>query len=488
MNSFQNQFNSYGIKIAVLYSLVWFIDLLDGSMLNVALPTIAQAFSIDVTNAEWTIIGFLLALTIAIPISSWIGELYGLRNIFLLGQLVYLVASLACGFAFSVTQLILFRIIQGAAGGLLIPIGMTLLIHSIPKYQWSSITSRMNLVTLIAPAVGPLLAGYIINLLGWRWLFFSKIPLSFICLLLSYKWVKESNASKKIRTFDWVGFILLTSSLITLFLGLSEIGKTTISFYTIELLIVISILAAIFFIYNECITKHPMLSLSVFKYDLFTVGNIIQCSANIIFLGATFITGLYLQDVLHINIVTVGWILSAITPGMICVMPLVSRYYNRFGPLPFIIPGLLGMAISMVGLTFVTAQTSALIIALLIFLEGASSAIIQTPNVIAIFSEIPAHLKSDGSAIYALGKQLSATMGVALSTMIISIGMHYYGIENLQELSRMSMAHIFHYVFYMLGFIPLITILLCYWYDNKKALQFVQKKDHVESESELETE
>ncbi len=488
MNTQKSQFDSYGIKIAILYSIVWFIDLLDASMLNVALPNIAQAFNIDPTNAEWTIIGFLLALTIAIPISSWLGNVYGLRRTFLFSQVLYSIASLACGFAFSLSQLITFRIIQGAAGGLLIPIGMTLLIQSIPKYKWSAITSRMNLVTLIAPAVGPLLAGYITNMWGWRWLFFSKIPLSLVCLLLSYLWVKEYLANKKTGRFDWLGFILLTGSLSTLFIALSEIGKSHVSIYTLGLLIIISLLTGIFFIYNELRCKNPMLSLSIFKFKLFSIGNIVQCAANIIFLGATFITGLYLQDALHMDIVMVGWILSAITPGMICILPIVSRYYNRLGPLPFIIPGLLGMAISMFGLTFVTAQTSSLLIAFLIFLEGASSAIVQTPNVIAIFSEIPSDLKSDGSAIYALGKQLSATVGVALSTMIVSIGMQYYGIQNLQDTVGVNLAHIFHYAFYVLGLIPLITIPLCYWYDNKKALSFVRKKDHLESETELETE
>ena len=202
-------------------------------------------------------------------------------------------------------------------------------------------------------------------------------------------------------------------------------------------------------------------------------------------MGATFITGLYLQQGLGFDIVTTGWILAAITPGMMCALPLVSRFYNRCGPLPFIIPGLTLMALAMFGLTFVTAQTSPFLIALLIFCEGLASAIIQTPNVIAIFSEIPSSLKSDGSAIYALGKQLSASIGVALSTMMLSISMRWHGIHNLTTIIPGQAAPLFHYTFYMLGLIPLLALFLCIFYDNKKALSFIRKLDHVESEPEL---
>ena len=476
---------SYAIRIAILYSITWFIDLLDASILNVALPAIAQAFGIDATAAEWAIIGFLLALTIAIPLSGWLSDKYGAKKIFLFSQLVYTISSLACGLALTLPQLIAFRVVQGAAGGLLIPVGMTLLIRSIPQDQWSAITSRMNMVTLIAPAVGPLIAGYITESFGWRWLFFSKLPLSIMCLVLSYLWVREQKADKTVGRFDLAGFALLTVSLSTLFMALSEVGKPSVSSYTLATLVIVGLLSGAAFIWTELRVKHPMLSLSIFKYRLFTLGNIIQCAANIIFLGATFITGLYLQQGLRLDLVTTGWILAAITPGMLCVLPLVSRYYNHYGPLPFIVPGLIVMSLSMFGLTLVTAQTSVWLIAALIFLEGAASVIIQTPNVIAIFCEVPSSLKSDGSALYTLGKQLSASMGVALSTMMLSLGMSWHGIDNLLDAPAHDVMPLFHYTFYVLGAIPLAALVICLFFDNKRALSFVKRTTHVESETEL---
>ena len=203
----------YELRVAIIYAIVWFIDLLDGSILNVALPTIAHAFKITAPDAEWAIIGFLLALTVAIPISSWLGESYGVKRIFIISQLLYTASSLGCGFAFSLNQLVFCRIVQGAAGGLLIPVGMTILIRSISPAKWSTATSRINMVTLIAPAMGPLLAGYIIDIFDWRWLFFIKLPLLVVCLFVSYIWIAPDGDQKRSQPFDWAGFTLLTLSL-----------------------------------------------------------------------------------------------------------------------------------------------------------------------------------------------------------------------------------------------------------------------------------
>lgn len=475
----------YELRIAIIYAIVWFIDLLDASILNVALPSIAHAFGMSAPDAEWAIIGFLLALTIAIPVSSRMGDAWGVKKVFLGAQIVYTASSLACGAALSLQQLIMFRIIQGAAGGLLIPVGMTILMLSIPAIKWSTVTPRINMVTLIAPAMGPLVAGYIIDILSWRWLFFIKLPLLVACAVLSYLWVQEEKTKKGMQAFDWAGFVLLTMSLSALFMGLSEVGRGHLSSATIAGLCGASIILGAAFLWVETKAQHPLILLEIFRYRLFTVGNIIQSAANMIFLGATFITGLYLQQGLGLDIVTTGWILAAITPGMLCALALVSRFYNTHGPLVLIMPGLVLMGLSMFGLTFVTAATSPFIIAFLIFCEGLASAMIQTPNVMAIFAPIPSSLKSDGSSIYALGKQLSATMGVALSTMTLSVTMNWYGVGDLAMAIPGQAAALFYPSFYVLALVPLLALPLCLIYENKAALNFAKKEDHLESETEL---
>jgi len=459
----------YGVRLAVLYGTAWFIDLLDSSILNVALPSIAKAFHIEATQAEWTIIGFLLALAVAIPVSGWLGDRYGCKKIFLLSQVVYTLSSLACGLSANLDQLVFFRIIQGFAGGTLIPVGMTMLIRSVPAKKWAGLASKMNMVTLTAPAIGPVLAGYITTTLSWPWLFFIKLPLSLGCLFLSWIWLKESKLHS-VGRFDWGGFILSGAGLSLFLYALSRVGEEGLSSEITFSLLGISLVIGGAFIYLESKQLHPMIQLSLFRNTIFSLGNIVQSAANMIFLGATFITGLYLQQGLKFDMVATGWMLAAITVGMFIVQPLVSKFYNRAGPLPFIIPGLILLSFSMFALCFLSPQTSPYLIAFIIFCEGAASSIVQTPNMLAIFGSVAPEQKASASSLYALFKQLSASLGVALSTMLVTIGLSSRHIPQLANAASDQVLPIFQFTFFILGLIPLLALICCLFINNRKVL------------------
>ena len=357
--------------------------------------------------------------------------------------------------------------------------------RTVEPHRWASIASNMNMVSLLAPALGPILAGYITNILGWRWLFFIKLPLSVACFCLTALWLKKETTIPMGR-FDWLGFIFSAISLSTFFIALSKIGENRLGGPTASTFLLISLLCLIAFILTELKVEHPMIPLSIFRFRLFSIGNLIQSAANILFLGSTFVTSLYLQEALHYDMITTGWVLAAITPGMIAAMPFVSRYYNRLGPLPFIIPGLLLMSAAMFALILITPTTSPWLVAGIISCLGAGSAMVQTPNVMAIFCELPSELKGIGSSVYALGKQLSASIGVAASTMILALTMSWFHIPQLAKATPAATLGLFTYVFVFLGIIPLLALPLCFLMDNKRALALIKKQPHLESETELE--
>ena len=474
----QNKSYSYAIRLAVIYALVWFIDLLDASTLNVTLPAIAQSFHINPPDAEWAIVGFLLSMTIGLTISGWLGDNYGTRRIFLLSQLIYIGSSIGCGFSFDLPSLILFRLLQGFAGGMAIPLGMAALMRAMPQAQWAKTSAYMNMVTLVAPALGPLFGAYVTSLMGWQWIFFLKVPLSCFCFALSLYWVRKEE-NHEVSRFDWPGFILGGLSLSGILWVFSEIGKNTSD----QILIMTSILAVLFaiiFIRVEKRSKSPLIPLSIFRNQHFTFGNLIQSGANTIFLGANFIIALYLQQGLGFDLVSTGWIMSAITPGMLLVQPLVGKFYNRLGPLPFIIPGLLVLSLSTLAFAITTAQTSPYLLGFLVFCIGAASSFTQTANVSSIFSGLPHKYKGAGSSIYSLFKQVSASFGVAISTMVLSLGMKVNG--------YMPSPTPFHYCFIVLGAIPAISLLFCFYIDNKKALKQITTPSHTPTETEFGTE
>lgn len=477
----ENQNYIYGIRLAIIYSFVWFIDLLDASTLNVTLPAIAQSFHVDPTDAEWAIVGFLLAMSLGITTSGWLGDNYGTRRIFLLSQLIYIGSSIGCGFSFSLSSLIFFRLFQGLAGGMAIPLGMAALMRAMPHTHWAKTSAYMNMVTLVAPALGPIFGAYVTHLLDWRWIFFLKLPLSCICFILSMYWVKR-EAKQIGAKFDWSGFILGGLSLSGILWVFSEVGKIT--FIPLLITAIVSIILGFLFIWREKIARTPLIPLSIFKINHFTFGNIIQSAANTIFLGANFIIALYLQQGLGLNLVSTGWIMAAITPGMILVQPLVGKFYNKLGPLPFIIPGLIVLSLSTCAFAFTTSATPPYVLGLFVFCIGAASSITQTANVTSIFSGLPHKYKGAGSSLYSLFKQISASFGVAISTMVVSIGMNLHGSSN----NHAPAIAIFHYCFIVLGSIPAIALVFCVYIDNKKALKQITGPSHIPTEVEFGTE
>ncbi|MCE2983525.1 MAG: MFS transporter [Parachlamydia sp.] len=452
--------SQYGRRLAIIYALVWFIDLLDASSLNIALPSIAHFFHIETMDAEWAIVGFLLSMTLGISISGWLGEAYGTRSIFLLSQIGYLLSSIGCGTAPSIYILIFFRLMQGFSAGMAIPLGLAALLKALPEKQWAKTIAAMNMITLVAPALGPLFGAYMTQLFGWASIFLMKLPLSGAALLLSIKWLKKEEKVEKLP-FDGMGFILGSVSLLGILWVLSEAGKKdALILLTVALF---SLLFGIIFIKAEKNSSAPLIPLGVFKIGHFTYGNLIQSASNTIFLGANFVIGFYLQKGLGRDLVTTGWIMAAITPGMMVVQPLIGKFYNKVGPLPFIISGLTLLAGSTFAFALTTPATSSMVLGTLVFCIGAASAT-QAANVSAIFSSLPPSYKGAGSTLYALFKQVSASFGVALSTMVLAFGTN----EGIPSLAA------FQACFVILGCIPLMALLLCYQINNKEAIRQIQ--------------
>ena len=471
----------YGIRLFILYGIIWFIDLLDATLLNVALPAISMDFHIGPTEAQWALIGFLLATVIGMIISTPISQTFGLRRVFLLAQWVYLCSSLACGITVYFSELVFFRVIQGFAGGLAIPLGMFLSMSVLPHNMLAKVGSWTSFCTFVAPAMGPILTGYVTHYFNWRWLFLAKLPVSLIAVLLSHYWVKKQVVEKKKIEFDWPGFIFATLSLSSLLLAISVVKKPNISQLLPTSFFVLAFLCGGCFLWWEKRAAHPLVPLKIFRYPLFTWGNLIQSSANIIFLGSTFLVATYFQRSMKFSIILTGWIMGAVTLGMMAVMPLTAKYYNRWGPLPFIIPGLLLLSGTMFAFIAADPQTSPWLFTFIIFCVGAGSAAVKTSNFVAIFTGIPHTLKSPASSLYSIFKQIAASIGIAVSSTILSIGMDRFSIDLTAVYIPQK---VFVVPFAVLGSIPLLALPCCLRINNTKARQKHAAHDHLETEFE----
>ncbi|MFN7096823.1 MAG: MFS transporter, partial [Gammaproteobacteria bacterium] len=265
----------YQITIALIYACALFLDRLDLTIVNVTLPTVATYFHVTMTATDWISIAFLLALAVSIPISSWLGERFGNKKIYIIAMLIFGLGSTLCLFVHSLSLLIILRWLQGIGGGLLIPVGMTMLYRIYDKTEYASITSYTFLPSLVAPAIGPLIGGVILQAYDWRLVYALSGPIALLLAFFAMWAIKSDEPNTNVKPLDWIGLILCSAFLMDTFWLLSWVRNDHINIdFLVQILTPALILAL--FIEWEQRCEHPLFNLSFFKQANFVKANLLQ--------------------------------------------------------------------------------------------------------------------------------------------------------------------------------------------------------------------
>ncbi|MFQ5556529.1 MAG: DHA2 family efflux MFS transporter permease subunit [Acidimicrobiales bacterium] len=323
---------SYKNAVLVVYMLGLFIQILDATVVNVALPTLAAEFTVEVTEIEWVVLGFLLSLAIGIPAAGWLGDRFGSKRVFLIALGVFTGASALCGAAGSVDQLVAFRILQGLGAGLITPIGSAMLYRAFPVHERARAAAAVVGVAVIAPALGPVVGGIIVQTTSWRWIFFVNIPIGAAAMVLGWLWLEESTEPTASR-FDGPGLVLSGGGLAMLLYALSiapDEGWTS----PVVLLVgagAVAAFAAMTVI--ELRIEQPMLQLRLFGERMFRTTNIAALFTYAGFLSQIFLFTLYLQVLRGSSPFEAGLTQSPQAVGVFLMSNLAGhRLYVAIGP------------------------------------------------------------------------------------------------------------------------------------------------------------
>ncbi|HYN35087.1 MAG TPA: MFS transporter, partial [Ilumatobacteraceae bacterium] len=211
---------AYQSKVMIVYIFALFMTVIDGTMVNVALPTMARDFGVPTTDIEWISLGYLLALAAVIPAAGWLGDRFGTKRMFVIALVIFVVTSLLCGLSQTLGQLIGFRVLQGIGGGLLTPVGGAMLYRAYSMEDRAKAAIGVLSVTVIAPAVGPVLGGLIVDQASWQWIFYINVPIGALALVLSVLWLRETVQPDP-GGFDAPGFVLSAAAVALLLYTLS---------------------------------------------------------------------------------------------------------------------------------------------------------------------------------------------------------------------------------------------------------------------------
>lgn len=410
------------ISVCIVYVSAMFMSIMDSTIVNVALPSLARELSIPTTSIDAVVVGYLVSLAIVIPASGWLGDRWGTKRIFLSALALFSVASALCGLADSFTMLVLFRILQGAAGGALTPVGMAILYRTFPPEQRVQMSRILIVPTIIAPATGPVLGGFLVDQFSWRWVFFVNVPIGIAACLFGLIFLYE-NREPGAGHFDLVGFALAGIGMALVMYALSE-GAT---YGWLSAGILGSAIAGVImlgaFVVVELRAREPMIDLRLLKDRLFRTTNMAALFASAGFVGMLFIAPLFLQEGRGVSALLSGLTTFPEAIGVVLSTQIVARLYPRVGPRRLMAGGLTGVAVFMSLLCLMGGDTTLWLMRALMFFVGVGMAYSFLSVQTAAFATITPAATGRASAIYNTQRQLGGALGIAiLSTVLSAVG------------------------------------------------------------------
>lgn len=410
------------VSVCIVYVAAMFMSIMDSTIVNVALPSLARELNIPNSSIDAVVVGYLVSLAVVIPASGWLGDRWGTKRIFLMALAMFSVASALCGIADSFTMLVLFRILQGAAGGALTPVGMAILYRTFPPEQRVQMARILIIPTIIAPATGPVLGGFLVDQFSWRWVFFVNVPIGIAAcvfgLIFLYEY-REPSAGH----FDLAGFSLAGIGMALVMYALSE--GPTYGWLSVGILgsAIVGVIMLGAFVVVELRAREPMIDLRLLKDRLFRTTTLAAFFASAGFVGLLFIAPLFLQEGRGASALLSGLTTFPEAIGVVLSTQLVARLYPRIGPRRLMAGGLAAVAVFMSLLCLMGSDTTLWLMRALMFCVGAGMAYSFLSVQTAAFATITPAATGRASSIYNTQRQLGGALGIAvLSTVLSAVG------------------------------------------------------------------
>ena len=405
--------------IAGIFLLGAFMTFLNSTFMNVALPDIMKDLNISVSTAQWLSTGYMLATGIVMPFTAFLIDRFKTKTLFILSMGLFTIGTITGSFANNFAMLLTARIIQGAAGGLIVPLMQTVFLIIFPMEKRGFAMGIVGIVLAFAPAIGPTLSGWIINSYPWRYLFYVTLPFTIIDLILAFFLLKNVTGGKKV-SMDVLSLIGSTIGFGGLLYGFSNAGNydwTDTNVY-VPLLIGIAFLAL--FIYRQLKLDEPLLNLDVFKSKVFTFSTIIVMIAYAGLISSELMLPMYLENVRGISAFNTGLTLMPGALVMGIMNPITGILFDKYGARVLAITGLIILTLGGFGLAFLTVDTSHVYITTVYSIRLLGISMIQMPLTTSGLNTLDRSLYSHGNAASNTLRQVAGSIGTSIIITIMS--------------------------------------------------------------------
>jgi EmrB/QacA subfamily drug resistance transporter len=409
----------WGLPLVVLI-IGMFMSVLDTSIVNVAIPTIQNEFGGTTDDVQWVVTGYTLMLGVIVPITAWLGDRVGLKQLYNLALLAFAAGSALCGLAWDLNSLVIFRIFQAIPGGVLPVITLSILLRIVPRERLGAAMGLYGLGIVFAPGVGPVLGGYLVQYVNWRLIFYINVPIGLLgavaAALVLQRFPKVVG-----RRFDVLGFLTVGGGLFALLLATSEGESWGWGSYRVLGLLTYGVLSLALFVVIELEVADPLLDIRIFRYWPFTNSLLLIAVLMIVMYGVLFYIPQFLQLAQGWGAFDAGLTLLPQALVMAVLMPIAGRIYDRIGPRW---PAAVGLTIVAAGtylLHTVTLDTSREHVMWLMMVLGTGLGLAFMPIFTGGVAVIPLTRSNAASALNNVVQRVSGALGLAILTAILTI-------------------------------------------------------------------
>jgi EmrB/QacA subfamily drug resistance transporter len=411
------QVKFWPVMIAIFFGA--FISILSTTTVNIAIPVLTTHFDSDLSVIQWTLTGFMLAVGTISPITGYLGERFSYKRLYLFSLVGFTLFSALCALAWDATSLIAFRMLQGAFSGLIMPATMTIIYQVIPREKQAIAVSLWGVSAMLAPAIGPTFAGWLLQNWSWEWLFLMNIPVGFIAIFLVARMIPFYRMDIP-KSFDFAGLLTVLISSGSLLVAISQghsLGWTSLK--TVSLFILGGV-TLVLFIWRELTVATPLLNIRVFKNTRYTLTLLLTSIITISLYSGTFLTPVFLQNIQQVTPLDTGLILLIPSLAMAVCMPIIGKLYSRIGPRLLLSLGILLISLGTLTLSWLSIDVSHSYIILWMTVRNIGIGMAMMPASNAGMEQIPPQLAGHASSISNWIRNVMGSFAIAIFTTMLA--------------------------------------------------------------------
>ena len=414
-------------RIAFVVIIGSIMGILDTTIVNVALDRLGTDLHKSIASTQWVITGYMLSLAAVIPITGWAARRFGAKPVYLISLVLFTAGSALCGVAQSLDQLIVFRVIQGIGGGMILPLGQLMMATAAGPKRMGRVMSIVAIPAMLGPILGPTLGGLILDNASWRWIFYINLPIGLIAFLLSLRTLPRVERAPTNR-LDLRGLLLMATGLPLFTYGLAEIGTTGSFTATSVLLPGLAGLALVaVFVLHALRVPQPLLDLRLYRRATFASASFTMFCLGAALFGGLILMPLYWQQIRLESVVETGLLTAPMGLGMALVMPFAGRLADRLGGGPLALAGVIVTTLATIPFCFIGAHTSIIGLSVAMFVRGLGVGLAFLPAMSAAFASLRPSELADATPQLNVLQRVGGSIGTAVLAVVLQralIGTH----------------------------------------------------------------